>query len=127
MATINMKDPKASKAQFSPNSFQLHLGAVEEPVRIEAGTWRMQDHIGIRATFRGNDGRLYFGKQGYNIPLEDFEMVIVGMLQCYNEATGNQLTLHGTSEEDEARLDAVLEDVMERFNGSTETVHAWGK
>jgi len=116
-----------NQPKFEAHSFQIVLDSKgEEPVQIEAGSWRGVRHVGIRQLFRGNDERLYYGKQGYNCPIGDLPHLITALLECYNKATGSLLTLHSADELVEAQLAELASDVVhDEVLGTPEPVHTW--
>jgi hypothetical protein len=116
---------------FTHHTFQLDLGAgpSEEPVQIEASAWRGVDHIGIRQLFRGQKTNLlYWGKSGFNIPVDAFERTIIGLIECYNGATGSTLSLHAGEEDREEFLSDLHEEIVGIVEeGPQETVYKWSQ
>jgi hypothetical protein len=100
----------------------------EEPLRIDAGEYRGNPKIGLRQTFRGKqDGRLYFGKQGLNIPQGDFLTVVTAMLHAYNASNGSTYRLVGGDEAELELVDEALHIVDEAVEKGLEPVYEWGR
>lgn len=127
MVQVNMQDGQAKpKPKFSHSQFQIVLDSKgEEPVQIEAGSWRGIDHIGIRQLFRGRDGTLYYGKQGFNCPVDDFLHLVIALICCYNDATGAALNLIDEAADDDSTVVDVYELVKEEVNSPQEAVSSW--
>ena len=124
-----MEHNTKAKTEFKRGTFQITLDSKgEEPVQIEAGSWRGVDHIGLRQLFRGNDGKLYYGKQGFNCPVDDLPHLVVALLECFNQATGAVLSVHGGDESQEEALSELTEMVVnEEIQGKPEQVYTWSR
>jgi hypothetical protein len=91
----------------------------EEPVQIEAGNWKGVNHIGIRQLFRGREGKLHYGKQGINIPVDDFLTFAAGMIQCFNDATGSTVSLHGADDVEEQYIADLFTSINDDMHEET--------
>jgi hypothetical protein len=120
------RQPKGGAQPFKQFNFQTTLASKgEEPVQIEASSWRGVTHIGIRQLFHGRDGQLHFGKQGFNIPVNDFLTAIMALTLCFNDATGSSITIHGASDTEEQFLIDLAQSVAEDMLADQEPVTSW--
>lgn len=110
-----------------PKYFTFQITLDEETVQIESASWRGIDHIGVRQLFRGPDGDLYFGKNGYNCPIEEVPHLIAALIHAYNEATENafQLRLETVDLEQLDDAIAIAERVAQERNAAGERVYTW--
>jgi len=129
MATVNFgkAGKEAKPAKFDKGAFHIMLEAAsQEPFQVQADTWKGVDNVGLRQLFRGQaDGQLYYGKQGVNIPVEDFVHATVALIECYNAATGSNLSLKGSNEAEAALVSDAMSLVEEEAATPTEDVQMW--
>jgi hypothetical protein len=112
---------------LTPNVLQIELSTKDdEPLQIDATEFRGQPKVGLRQTFRGKqDGKLYFGKQGINIPEVDFLNVVVAMLETYNGKHGTEYRLEGSGDAETSNVIDAYENVQAAKDVACEPVYQW--
>lgn len=105
MTIDTSKAPNAEKKFHNPPlrfKGTLNIPPNEAPVLFEAKPWQGVDNITLRQLFYGyEDGDLYYGKQGFNIPVAQFERVMWALIHTFNASTGRMLSLHDMDFEDQ--------------------------
>jgi hypothetical protein len=103
--------------------FQIGLEGMAEPLNIELVAGK-DDVVDIRQPFESG-GKLYYGKSGFRVAVEDLPKLAAALLVAYDDLTGATLQLHSWDEDEDSEAQDHMMIAAADFGQIPQVIHKW--
>lgn len=104
-------------------SFQVNLEGMAEPLNVELVRGK-DGVIDIRQPFEA-DGKLFYGKSGFRVSVEDLPKLAAALLIAYDDLTGATLQVYSHQEDEDSDAQDYMADAASDFSAPVRPVYKW--